>query len=440
MWCFGERRERPSVTHHLSLESNPGHVVPLGHVGDDHAVPDREPLEHFYRIHGSPSEFHVDAIGFLSIFGNPEEPDRALGRSVGRAADGHHVRETLDLDRAVHADVGTGALGQLAVDRHFHHDRTLLRAWVEAHDVPFYDTVARVDRCLLPDGAILGLRLGDAQHGLESTRLRHTRELHPGVHPLAQLELRPRAEVEQHAVLTGHDVHRAHAILLLAGDVREAHHLLLRETQLLLRRLVHLLELRLLDLHALCQLGHPVARRRNLALRGEAFLVERLGHLDLPVGVLELRAQLRDRGFLRQANLLELAPEARELTAGGGDRLVCSERLELHVGVAELNDERCWVDDDTRPDRKRFDATGGDSGDDPDVLRHERAGRADLTQQLALTDRIHPQRRALNVRSGGLEPADDDRNDHDGKHARTPGDVLLLLGRGSAFDVHESVG
>ena len=84
---------------------------------------------------------------------------RLLGKS--RTADVEDVVETLELDRAVDAQVGTRAFRQLAVERDVDCDGALFDRGIDASDVAGDDAVARVDRGRLIDLNILRLRLRD---------------------------------------------------------------------------------------------------------------------------------------------------------------------------------------------------------------------------------------------------------------------------------------
>src|SRR6185369_4207957 len=107
-----------------------------------------------------------------------EQADRALGLAIRGAADEGDILELLDLDGAVDAEIGARTLRQGAIECDLDGDRPGLRRRIGTNDVPFdRAVVVQVDDSALPNGDILGLRLRDAQHGLEATRLRDAREL-----------------------------------------------------------------------------------------------------------------------------------------------------------------------------------------------------------------------------------------------------------------------
>ena len=68
-----------------------------------------------------------DAARFALAFVDLEDSDRALGLAEAWAADEQHVRQSLDLDRAVDREVGARTRRQRVVDRDFHRDRALNR-------------------------------------------------------------------------------------------------------------------------------------------------------------------------------------------------------------------------------------------------------------------------------------------------------------------------
>jgi len=95
---------------------------------------------------------------------------------------------------------------------------------------------------------------------------------------------------------------------------------------------------------------------------------------------------LRDRRFLREARLLQRPTQAGQLAAGRGHGLVGRQRLELHVRVAQLDEQRGGRHCDARANGKLLDTTGGNRRNDPDVLRHQCAWRANFAKKLALPD------------------------------------------------------
>src|SRR5215471_21243668 len=98
------------------LEPNAGGVVPRGHVGDDDAVANGEPVDYLDGVHGSATELHVHAVGIAVTPLDLEQADRAFRLAVGRATDVEHVLQAIDLDRAVDAEVRARAIRQRTVE------------------------------------------------------------------------------------------------------------------------------------------------------------------------------------------------------------------------------------------------------------------------------------------------------------------------------------
>ena len=147
-------------------------------------------------VHRGPAQLHLDPVGLGPLRIEAEEADQAVGLALGGPAHVEHVVEPLQLDRAVHRQVGPRALGQGAVEVEVDRHRAVLDRGVHPHHVRLDDAVARVDAGLLADLHVLGLGLRDADHGLELAGLGHAREVGARGDALAHLH----RELLQHAV------------------------------------------------------------------------------------------------------------------------------------------------------------------------------------------------------------------------------------------------
>ena len=93
-----------------------------------------------------------------------------------RPADIQHVRQPLDLNRALDAQVRPSPLRQRAVQRHVHRHRSVYHRRIDSHHVPGDHSVVCIHRSLLSDGDVFRLRLGDLKLRLQMRRLRHPRQ------------------------------------------------------------------------------------------------------------------------------------------------------------------------------------------------------------------------------------------------------------------------
>ena len=145
------------------------------HVGQDHLVAHLQPARRPRscspsRARARPSRARASS---RPPRGGRGRPCSAAGPIAGRP-DVEHVVEPLELDRAVHGEVGPRALRQLAVERHVHGDRPVLHRGVDrATTRASHDAVARVDRP--PSG-----RAATSRACVSGTRTTAFRRLGPG--------------------------------------------------------------------------------------------------------------------------------------------------------------------------------------------------------------------------------------------------------------------
>src|SRR5262249_44600946 len=110
----------------------------------------------------------------LEIF---EERDHAVFLADRRTLDIERIFQSLELDRAVNAHIGTRAPGQFAVDRDIYWQGSLCRSGGDAHHVPFDDAFARIALTALPEGDIFFLVFCDAVFGFQLRGVTHRGEI-----------------------------------------------------------------------------------------------------------------------------------------------------------------------------------------------------------------------------------------------------------------------
>src|SRR4051812_20346227 len=110
----------------LLLQSNPVVGVVGRHVGQDHLIADLESGQDLDGVHRTLSELDLDALGVHAISFDLEQADDALVLTERRPAHVGDVVEPFELDRAVDAQVGDGALRQVAGERDVDRARAVL--------------------------------------------------------------------------------------------------------------------------------------------------------------------------------------------------------------------------------------------------------------------------------------------------------------------------
>ena len=380
--------------------------------------------------------FTLIRLASLALLLEPEEADQAVGLALGGPAHVEDVGQPLQLDGAVHREVGPRALGQRAVEVAGRRPRcrsatagstritwasmTPLRvstlafwpictslAWVSAMrttalSLPGWATRARfgagghalahLDGELLQHAVharleLQGLNLGAAQPGGGPPLLGH-RALHGelGLDGLAgdgqPLLLEPVAVLQ----LLGRDLRELH------GDVGDE----ALGRQLLVGVGAHA---------GLVELGlHPRRRRR---------LVHELAlEADLELGV---RASAARRAAARRP------------------------RPQLQLRVRQLEDHRVGLDLGAGKQHEPLDPALGLGGDPADLLGHQGAEAAHLSQHLAALDRVDPDRGPLDAGRGGLEAreaeGDEQNGGEPGRSEQDPAALLAAACEGRAISI-----
>ena len=115
-------------------------------VGEDHLIAGLETADDFDRVDRTAAKFHRRAGRFGRSGDEFENPDGVILLAEGRAADVNDVVETLELDRAVNAEIRARAFRQFAVESDIDSDRSLLDRGIDPDDVACDNAVAGVDR------------------------------------------------------------------------------------------------------------------------------------------------------------------------------------------------------------------------------------------------------------------------------------------------------
>ncbi len=117
-----------------------------------------------------------------------EDADRRAVLGKGGPADEENVVEPFELDRAVDAQVGTGAFRERAIECDIDRDGALFDCGIDADDVTGNDAVARIDRGRLIDLNILRLGLGDLDLRFQFRRIGDAGEVGSGDDALADFD------------------------------------------------------------------------------------------------------------------------------------------------------------------------------------------------------------------------------------------------------------
>ena len=300
------------------------------------------------------------------------------------------------------------------------------------------DAVAGVDGRRLTDLDVLGLRLRDAQLGLQHRRVAHPGQVGPGGDALPFVE----RHLLQHAGHPGPHPQVGHLPPPQLVQRPETVHLGLLDR-----------ELRLYGVG-----GHP-----------QPFLLERVARIELLLGRLRLLELERRDESLREELTVGVRLQARRLALrlGGGElralveqialdlhlpvAVACLRRFEiqpriehglLQLGVAQLEDDGVGRDEGAGPDDDPFHGPVGGGRDPADLLRDQGAGAAHLTHHRAALHRVEVDGVAVDERRRRLQPRDAarDDDDHDGRNRGVQSLAALLraceIGSG---DVHLSL-
>ena len=193
----------------------------------------------------------------------------------------------------------------------------------------------------------------------------------------------------------------------------------------------------LLDLVAGGQLLHLVAGPAGLVGRNELLGHERFGGLGVPLGVEIGGAGARDLGFLGEPLRGEVGAKVDLVGPGDGELALGFKRLELHVGIAQLEEHGLGLHLLPRLRQPPLHPSGGDRRDVADPLGHQRSRATHLDDERAALDRVDPDGRAIHARRRRLEPMEAQRGQHDrGEHEGAIEELLPAAPDGGPRNVH----
>ncbi len=326
-----------------------------------------------------------------------------MALAVRRTSDVKDVGKPLDFDRAVHAQVGAGAPGQLALQCHLDQHRTVLHVRVDPLHPTLDQVASRIYQCLLARLDLAGLRLGDSELGLESTGLCHSGQGRARLHPLPGLE----REVLQHAVGAGRHLHRLHSPTLVLVDRAEPVHLLLLDLQLFVDGLLQETVTLLLG-------GEPDSCGLGLLPGLQRFVsTDQLAQIEdgvrfrRSISRHEVGACLGQGGFLGQHLGAERAPQIDEAGLCGCPLLLGLKRLQFDVRVAELQEDCPRLHRLARLHVHLLHPPGREGRDESHLLGHEGTGSADGSDHGAALDGADQHGVALDARGRGLHEGEE---------------------------------
>jgi hypothetical protein len=108
---------------------------------------------------------------------------------------------------------------------------------------------------------------------------------------------------------------------------------------------------------------------------------ERLGSVGIAFGVEVGRPGRCHDGLLIQSLTLQVGPKVDLVRPGGGELALGFERLQLHIGVGELQEYGLRRDLLARLGQALVDSARGDGGDPSDPLRNQGTGPPHLDHQ-----------------------------------------------------------
>src|SRR5690606_30517263 len=351
-------------------------LVVLRHIRQDHHVTGLQAGDDLDGVDRAAAQPDVDPDGRVAARLELEDPDRAVGLAVGRAAHVDHVIEPLDLDHAIHAEVRPRARRQLPLERHIHPDGARRRRRIDPYYAAGDDSVSRVDRRRLAERDVPDLRLRHAQHGLEAAWLDDLGQRGARVGPHADLE----RQLLDDADGARADRHGLDLLLAELDDPAQPLDLLLLGLDLRGLRAREHLEALLLDLELALGFHRGVPGAGQLVLRAEAPLGQLLLRLVLPHRLVVLRLGRGDGRLLAQALGLEARAQVDQLELRRVELPVRLQRLELDVRVGQPQEDRVLVHLRAGLDQLLLHAALRHRRDPADLLGHERAGAANLPQ------------------------------------------------------------
>jgi hypothetical protein len=119
-----------------------------------------------------------------------------------------------------------------------------------------------------------------------------------------------------------------------------------------------------------------------------------------------------------------------------GERLLGLERLDVHVRVSQLEQDRAGIDRRSRTHQDSLDAAGGERRDVADLLGHELPRSPHLAEHRSSLHLVDRERGALHAGSRGLDARERDGREDEATRQSADQDAAVSLLRGLTGDVH----
>src|SRR3954465_12243861 len=110
----------------LLIESQAVVGIVLGHVLENDFVADIQSGEHFDKTHGGAPKFHINALGHAPAVVSFENAHGAVGLPMHHAFHVKNILKALELDRAIHREIGPRPARIWAFESHIHADGAIL--------------------------------------------------------------------------------------------------------------------------------------------------------------------------------------------------------------------------------------------------------------------------------------------------------------------------
>src|SRR6266487_6881686 len=375
-------------------------VVPLGHVGENHFVSDLQSFHHFDGVHRTPPQLYIDAHGFRSVINDLEDSDRAVCLAMDRSAHVKHILQILERDRAVHTQVRSRSLRQRVCDGHVHSHRPVLYRGIDSGNVAVHHSVPRIDRCLLPDGHVLRLRLRNLDFRFEFLRIGHPRQVCTWCHMLPHLH---RHEL-QYAIDARPNMQRIHlALLQLIKGLLFIDFCLLRGKSRFRGIRGHFRAFAL-KLHANRQLFFPHSGEIPDVVRSDALFEQLFVYVMLQAGLLEITAH---GGFVRllvHQIAVHLHLKVCVVRFRAFELVFRVQRLSLQRWVAQFHNDGIRLDDSPRTQYPAFHSRVRLRRDPANLLGNQRPQSPYLSQHRPALHFVRPNGGAVHRWCGGPQP------------------------------------
>src|ERR1051325_4820698 len=171
----------------LLPDPDPVVTIQCRRVGDYDLLAFAQPVEDLDRADGVAAEFDCATLGFSAVRCQHKHSDRLLCLAKSGPADFQNIFEPLELDRSVHAQIGSRTGRQRAVEMYVDLERALASSRIDTRNLSLDQTVARVDSHGLSDAHVLDLRFRNPQHCLQRRRIGDARDVESGSYLLTNL-------------------------------------------------------------------------------------------------------------------------------------------------------------------------------------------------------------------------------------------------------------